>query len=324
MRVLGFGALNVDFIYEVEDLGFLKCKEFNLEPGREVVLDENCLRKFSDKITRFGILKKVCPGGSAANTCYMLSLLGIPTCLIGVLGKDREGDYYAKWLDSESRKMVIRRGRTGISYILNEKSKSGGESDRAIAVVPNSNSELKKEDIDMDRVSMCSWIHMSSFLSESAIEAQMYVKESLIGKKGLSIDPGEIYASLGKKILNLIEGMDILFCSERELCLLFGSDIDSSLRSALGLVKMIVLKKGKEGASLYLKGESYNIKAEKVRAVDTTGAGDVLDGVFLGFLLLGYDPQYALKKAVCAASESVKGYGRDSYPKNLLFGTKDD
>ncbi|MCX7856722.1 MAG: carbohydrate kinase family protein [Deltaproteobacteria bacterium] len=317
MMVLGFGALNLDFIYEVEDLSFLKCKGLNIEPGSEIVLDEQSFPKFFEKITRFGVLRKVCPGGSAANTCHMLSLMGVSTCIFGILGLDKEGDYYISKLVPNSESIIIRRGKTGVTYILNEKNKSPFGSDRAIILFPNSNSEIKKDDLDMKKISSCSWIHMSSFVTESAIQAQIYVKEALKGRIGFSLDPGEIYASMGEIVLKLLQGIDILFCSEKELCNLFGSDLQSSLADALKLVKMVILKRGREGASFYTEKKVYHVKSEKIKATDTTGAGDVLNGVFLGLFLKGYDPFFALEKAVFAASESIKGYGRDNYPRYL-------
>lgn len=317
MKVLGFGALNVDFIYEVEDLTFLKLKGLEIEPGMEVVLNGSLLLEFSDKLTRYGTLKKISPGGSAANTCHMLSLMGISTSLLGVVGLDKEGEYYLGKMDEESKKMVIRRGKTGITYIINEKNRELEVSDRAIVVVPNSNSDLTKKDVDLEKLSPFFWVHMSSFVSDSALRAQIHVKEAFFGKKRFSIDPGEIYAKKGEILFDLIDGMDILFCSEKELHMLFGMDTESSLKVALSLVKMVVIKKGSKGASLYLREKAYHAKGKKVLPCDTTGAGDVLDGVFLGLFLKGHDLPYALEKAVFAASESIKGYGRDSYPKDV-------
>ena len=63
-----------------------------------------------------------------------------------------------------------------------------------------------------------------------------------------------------------------------------------------------------------MKGQSFRATTEAVDAVDNTGAGDVLNGVFLGLHLRGIDPALALRTAVAAATASVKGYGRDAYP----------
>ncbi|MDD5245302.1 MAG: carbohydrate kinase family protein, partial [Syntrophorhabdaceae bacterium] len=129
-----------------------------------------------------------------------------------------------------------------------------------------------------------------------------------------SIDPGEIYAAMGKKIHPLIDGAEILFTTEKEIRMLFGDDMDQAVQKALEMVSIVVIKKGKDGASLCTKDINVNSQGEKVHVVDNTGAGDVLDGVFLGLYMQGEDPVRALEVAVKAASISATRFGRDAYP----------
>ena len=96
--------------------------------------------------------------------------------------------------------------------------------------------------------------------------------------------------------------------------LIFGTDEESARKKALEMAAMLVVKKGKNGASLYTKGLACDVSADEVEAVDKTGAGDVLNGVFLALYLQKVDPSVALRVAVKAASMSVTGYGRDAYP----------
>ena len=106
----------------------------------------------------------------------------------------------------------------------------------------------------------------------------------------------------------------MLFTSQKEIEALFGCGLDEAMREALGLAKCIVLKQGRQGASLFMEGFSCTAAAASVDGVDNTGAGDVLNGVFLGLYLRGVEPALALRVATRAASSSVKGYGRDAYP----------
>lgn len=309
--VLGFGALNIDLIYEAECLSSLEFSNLKLHQGSEIIIEDEEYEVFSDKISKFATLKKVCPGGSASNTCYMLSLLGIETALFGVLGNDTEGEYYIREIGPSQTELILRRGKTGLAYIINETRSSNP--DRVILLFPRSNSEITPDDIkDLDPKKF-RWVHMSSFVKREALMAQKLLKKRAYGICGLSIDPGEVYSAFGEDVIELVEGMDILFCSEKELTSIFGRDLESSLKEALGLVKMVVLKKGKEGASFYAKEDSFSVNAERVKALDTTGAGDVLDGVFLACLLRNESPREALTKAVKAASVTVREYGRDGY-----------
>jgi len=309
MDVIGIGALNLDFIYEIEDLGYLKLAGIDTEAGKEVIGGEGILEGLRDKLNRFGTLKKVTPGGSASNTCHVLSRMGFDVGLVGVLGEDREGDFYLKQLPYADKSMIARRGRSGMAFIVNTHKR-----DRSIIVVPNSNSNLTAQDIGKTYLSGSRWVHMSSYVKDEAIEAQIYAKRQLSGKVPFSIDPGEIYAAMGKKIHPLIDGAEILFTTEKEIRMLFGDDMDKAVQKALEMVSIVVIKKGKDGASLCTKDINVNSQGEKVHVVDNTGAGDVLDGVFLGLYMQGEDPVRALEVAVKAASISTTRFGRDAYP----------
>jgi sugar/nucleoside kinase (ribokinase family) len=155
---------------------------------------------------------------------------------------------------------------------------------------------------------------MTSLVSENAFEVQKSIKRELSGTVLFSLDPGEIYARMGEKLHPLIEGVEILFTTEKEMELIFGTDEESARKKALEMAAMLVVKKGKNGASLYTKGLACDVSADEVEAVDNTGAGDVLNGVFLALYLQKVDPSVALLVAVKAASMSVTGYGRDTYP----------
>ncbi len=307
--VYGIGALNLDLIYEVAHLRDVDVPGLKLEHGGEVALSVAQFPGFRRALERVGVLKKVSPGGSASNTCHALFRMGYHAGLAGVVGRDASGDTYleqAKGVDTDS---VVRNGTTGLACIINSE-----ERDRSIVLFPGTARDLSDEDLDRGKLAGARWLHMTSFVSRGSLEAQMRLKQDLLGKVPFSIDPGEIYAAMGRDVLPLIEGTDVLFTSKREIELLFGCDRDQAVGQALAFAKTVVLKQGKEGASLFTKGSSCRVETEAVEAVDNTGAGDVLNGVFLGLLLRGVDQALALRVAVAAATSSVKVYGRDAYP----------
>ncbi|MBP6941187.1 MAG: carbohydrate kinase family protein [Syntrophorhabdaceae bacterium] len=309
MDVIGIGALNLDFIYEVQDMGCLKTAGVDAEAGKEIVGGDDMLEGLHDKLNRFGTLKKVSPGGSASNTCHVLSRMGFDVGLVGVLGEDREGDFYLKQLPYADKGTIVRRGRSGMAYIVNTPKR-----DRSIIVAPNSNSDLTPQDVVKLHLLGSRWVHMTSYVKSQAMEAQLYIKKQITGKVRFSIDPGEIYAAMGEKVYPLIDGAEILFTTEKEVLMLFGDDMNKAIEKALAMVNIIVVKRGKKGASLYTRNTAVDSPAGKVHVVDNTGAGDVLNGVFLGLHMQGKDPACALGAAVKAASMSATGFGRDAYP----------
>ncbi len=307
--VYGIGALNLDFIYEVAHLRDVDAPGLTLVHGGEIALSDAQRAAFRRAVELVGVLRKVSPGGSASNTCHVLSLMGYQVGLAGAVGRDSPGDTYLEQVKGVDTGSVARKGRTGLAYIINSE-----ERDRSIVVFPGSGHDLSNEDLDREKLGAARWIHMTSLVSRRGLEAQMKLKHDLRGKVSFSVDPGEIYAAMGSDIFPLIKGTDVLFASKREIELLFGCDQDEAIGQALAFAEVIVLKEGREGASLFAKGFSCHAGTEAVDAVDNTGAGDVLNGVFLGLLLRGIDQALALRVAVAAATSSVKAYGRDAYP----------
>jgi ribokinase len=78
-------------------------------------------------------------------------------------------------------------------------------------------------------------------------------------------------------------------------------------------IKGMVLKLGASGAYLATgDGRGEYVESFKVKAVDTTAAGDAFNGAFATALMLGMDPRYASRFAAAAASISVTRAGAQS------------
>lgn len=88
---------------------------------------------------------------------------------------------------------------------------------------------------------------------------------------------------LRKRINEFIPKADIVKISDEELEFITGKDsIEDALPQLFtGRVKLVIYTKGSEGAEAYTKSVSASAPAEKVNAIDTTGAGDA----FIGSLL---------------------------------------
>ena len=77
-NIVGFGALNLDLIYEVKDLKLISSREAPLIPGKEVFGSEEDFQFFLEQLHRFGTLKSRSGGGSAANTIVALARMDFP------------------------------------------------------------------------------------------------------------------------------------------------------------------------------------------------------------------------------------------------------
>lgn len=94
----------------------------------------------------------------------------------------------------------------------------------------------------------------------------------------------------------------MVFLNEEELRILqqFGE---------LSVFVPVILTKGPLGA-VYIEGETIiDVPAPRVNAIDTTGAGDILAGVFLAQRAQNIPIEIALERAVQIASQSTTQFG---------------
>ncbi len=83
----------------------------------------------------------------------------------------------------------------------------------------------------------------------------------------------------------------------------------TAARMAWRGLKEIVVKNGEKPSLVVSEGDSREISATRVNAVDTTGAGDAFNGGYLAARLLGHEPFTAARKAhkVAGAVVQVRG-----------------
>ncbi len=85
-------------------------------------------------------------------------------------------------------------------------------------------------------------------------------------------------------------------------------------------VRNVVVTMGDKGVLWVNKHKEHFIKAHKVDAVDTTGAGDAFIGCFAHFYINTKNILLALEKATAYAALSVTKYGtQTSYPTKEEF-----
>jgi ribokinase len=78
---------------------------------------------------------------------------------------------------------------------------------------------------------------------------------------------------------------------------------------------VVVETRGREGVLIRRGGEDLRVRAPRVQAVDTTGAGDCFNGVFAAGLAEGLEVAAAAQRAVAAAALSVTKVGaREGMP----------
>jgi sugar/nucleoside kinase (ribokinase family) len=98
---------------------------------------------------------------------------------------------------------------------------------------------------------------------------------------------------------------DVVFLNDDEARLLAWSRPEGNAQAT-------ILKHGPGGAEYLDVQGATNVPAIAVPATETTGAGDILAGVFLCLTSLGMTPTVALRHAVTVATASVQSFGVDT------------
>ncbi len=309
--IVGFGALNLDLIFEVEDLKSISSKGPPLDPGEEGFGSDEEFESLLEQLKRFGTLKSKSGGGSAANTIVALARMGFSTKFIGKVGEDEEGDFLLENLKPAQIDMICRGQRSGVCLVVLDR-----RQDRFLFVRGNVNSSLTAEEINFNALKDISWVHLSSFVGESPFEAQKVLLDRLDSSVKVSMDPGEIYAKKGlNEIRPLIKRCDILFLTEREVGLLTHQDLHAGVKSLMKAgPSVLVCKRGSQGSHIFTKQGDFEVPTIQVEVVDNTGAGDVYNAGFLAGLFLGRSLEESALFATVVAAGSVMGYGRDCYP----------
>ena len=111
-------------------------------------------------------------------------------------------------------------------------------------------------------------------------------------------------------VLAWTKGASILFPNAEEAAILAGSEDPETQCARLGeRYPLIVVKRGAAGAEAAQGARRWRVKAPKIEAIDTTGAGDAFVAAFLAARLAGADIQASLERAAAAgaAASTVVG-----------------
>jgi len=240
-------------------------------------------------------------GGKGANQAVSAKKAGGDVTFIGRVGTDlfsQIAENSLKQYDLNYYLVFDSVAQTGIALINVDKS---GEN--RITIIEGANGKVGKEEVE----------YLSSHIKENdllliqgEIHVDVLIEASTIAKKkGATVifDPAPVKSEL----IKVIPYADFVTPNEVELRKLVNSNDPKELLK-LG-AKNVILKLGEKGAKLITPNKELFVKAFKVNAIDTTGAGDTFNGSFASMLSRGESIEYALLFATAASAISVTRKG---------------
>jgi ribokinase len=259
---VGFGALNVDRLFKVDRIAAVE------EESSVIDYSEAC-------------------GGSAANTIVGLARLGRKVGFLGKVASDSDGKMLRQNFKNERVDTkgitIAKEGRSG--KVMGFVDRDG---QRALYVDPGVNDNVEPKNVSLAYAANTKLLHVSSFVGEESFQTQKWLVERIGDMVKLSFDPGAIYARRGMKGLrSIIRRTTIMLPNAGELALITGkNDYGEGARLLVNEgVKIVAIKLGSKGCYVTDGKESHLVEPFKVKAIDTTGAGDAFDAGFLYGLL---------------------------------------
>ncbi|WP_129595827.1 ribokinase [Anaerophilus nitritogenes] len=268
------------------------------------------------------------PGGKGANQAVAIARLGGQVHMIGKLGDDGFGKTLLEGLTKD--KICVEGVKietntpSGVALITVSE-----EGDNSIIVVPGANFTLNKEDIDKN----IQIIKESDFLVLQLEVPLDTVKYSLKCAKELGVYTVLNPAPAQKLDDMIIKNIDLLIPNETELEILTGIEINNEedvLRASKNLiekgVKSLIVTLGSKG-SMYIDKKGFKkFQAHKVKAIDTTAAGDSFIGGVCVCLSEGKTIEEAIRygSRVGALTVTKKGAQRSLPYKEEIEALKED
>ncbi|MBE5935604.1 MAG: ribokinase [Lachnospiraceae bacterium] len=278
MKVLNIGSLNLDHVYKVDHI--ILPGETEATGGMEIFL-----------------------GGKGINQSMALAKAGVDVYHGGMIGKDGQvfidackehgvNSDYIRFID----------GKTGHTIIQVDKN-----AQNSILLFGGANQRLTTEYVDEvlehfekgDILLLQNEVNLLPYIVDEA-----YKKEMVIALNPSPFNEALNEVDLTKVsifLLNEVEGGQITGLSDPD-------EILTCMREKFPNAK-IVLTLGKDGAK-YAEGDKvYHQPIYKVKAVDTTAAGDTFTGYFLAGMIDGMDVKDILNMSAKASSIAVTREG---------------
>lgn len=254
-----------------------------------------------------------CSGGSAANTIVGVADFGGKAAYACKVGSDAFGTQYLDEMRSLGINVEVApsQGDTGTCVVL-----ITPDAQRTMLTHLGVSSTLGPDDINAAEIARAKYVYIEGYLftgdstKAAALKAIELAKQQGV-KVALTVSDPFLIDLFRDQFIELIEGpVDLLFCNEQEARALTGCDDPVDCAQAIHKhAENVALTLGKNGSILMHEGEVIAVESLPVKAVDTTGAGDMYAAGVLYGITNGLSWQQAGHLGSHAAAQIVSRLG---------------
>jgi len=309
--VAGLGNALVDALVVVEDDALLE--ELGLTRGTMHPVDDARWQEVYERVRHLGVTLD--SGGSCANTLATVGHLGGRALYCGQVGDDAMGRLYAERIEQACGGHALRVSSvapTGkcLSII------SGRDAERTMLTDLGAAVHLSELGDFAGALQQARFAHFTGYtLLDGPTRPVALEAMRTAGRAGaiLSLDTADPFVvyTIRDLLWEVIEQhVDVLFVNAEEARGLTDEEPERAiLRLAERHVGIVVVKLGARGSLVHHEGVVHHVDAWRVRAIDTTGAGDTYAGAFLYGLSRGWDVERCGQLASRVAALTVSQIG---------------
>jgi sugar/nucleoside kinase (ribokinase family) len=261
-------------------------------------------------------LSKRAGGGSAANTIVTAALLGGSTFYSCKVSNDETGDFFAQDLSELSVATNLAEARpTGVTGECISMITPDGE--RTLVTHLGISQTLSTAEVDASMLASAQYLYIEGYLVTSPTALDAVLKTQAIAKQhgvkvALTLSDVGMVENFKDEFNTLFRnGVDLVFCNEDEAKLWTGCNDRDQAAAALGdyATRFAMTLSGDGAIVSGSTGKPIFVPAEKVEALDTTGAGDTFAGGVLYGLARGATLEDATARAHRLAKRVVSRFG---------------
>ena len=308
-KILGIGNAIVDVLARVDDQFLLKRK---LIKGSMKLINKSEFEDLKKNIK----IEKIVAGGSVANTMSGIAYLQGNASFVGKINSDSFGEIYKKSLEDINVKFSYLQKNedlsTGASIIL-----ITPDSERTMCTYLGISSHLSESDINENNIINTKLIFLEGYLWDKGISEKMFKHAINIAKKNkvkIAMSLSDIFCVTRHKedFYNLLNNdLDILIGNENEINELTNKkNLLDSINQLKKLNKLIVITRSDKGSVAIKDNEIINCESTKVdKIIDLTGAGDLFAAGFLKEYLEKSEIKKCLMTGSILASKIIQKIG---------------